>query len=158
MMRPRLPAELVFGDPAEVDAPGEYVQQLKADMDEASENLEYEKAATLRDRINSMHRLFEKQKAGFPDLNDKDVFAVYESGDEAVVQAMFVRKGELNHTERFFIKCAGESKENVLAHLLGTCRMGNDPATSVVDKYHRAHDVSNLFICDGSSFRALRVY
>ncbi len=37
-------------------------------------------------------------------------------------------------------------------HLLGTCRMGNDPATSVVDKYHRAHDVPNLFVCDGSSF------
>ena len=37
-------------------------------------------------------------------------------------------------------------------HLLGTCRMGNDPRKSVVNKYHRAHDVSNLFICDGSSF------
>lgn len=37
-------------------------------------------------------------------------------------------------------------------HLMGTCRMGNDPKTSVVDKYHRAHDVPNLFIVDGSSF------
>jgi choline dehydrogenase-like flavoprotein len=37
-------------------------------------------------------------------------------------------------------------------HLLGTCRMGNDPANSVVDKYHRTHDVQNLFLCDGSSF------
>jgi choline dehydrogenase-like flavoprotein len=37
-------------------------------------------------------------------------------------------------------------------HLLGTCRMGNDPGTSVVDKHHRTHDVRNLFICDGSSF------
>jgi len=36
-------------------------------------------------------------------------------------------------------------------HLLGTCRMGNDPKDSVVNKYHRAHDVPNLFICDGSS-------
>jgi choline dehydrogenase-like flavoprotein len=36
-------------------------------------------------------------------------------------------------------------------HLLGTCRMGNDPASSVVDKFHRSHDVPNLFICDGSS-------
>jgi choline dehydrogenase-like flavoprotein len=36
-------------------------------------------------------------------------------------------------------------------HLLGTCRMGNDPGRSVVDKYHRTHDVRNLFICDGSS-------
>ena len=38
------------------------------------------------------------------------------------------------------------------AHLLGTCRMGDDPRTSVVDRYHRTHDVRNLFICDGSSF------
>ncbi len=38
------------------------------------------------------------------------------------------------------------------AHLLGTCRMGNDPAESVIDKFHRAHDVPNLFISDGSSF------
>jgi choline dehydrogenase-like flavoprotein len=37
-------------------------------------------------------------------------------------------------------------------HLMGTCRMGNDPKKSVVDKYHRAHDVANLFIVDGSSF------
>ena len=37
-------------------------------------------------------------------------------------------------------------------HLLGTCRMGNDPASSVIDKYHRTHDVPNLFLCDGSSF------
>ena len=37
-------------------------------------------------------------------------------------------------------------------HLLGTCRMGNDPKTSVIDRNHRAHDVPNLFLCDGSSF------
>jgi len=41
--------------------------------------------------------------------------------------------------------------ETVLAHLLGTCRMGADPASSVVDPYHRSHEVPNLFICDGSS-------
>lgn len=37
------------------------------------------------------------------------------------------------------------------AHHRGTCRMGNNPKTSVVDKYHRAHDVPNLFVVDGSS-------
>jgi len=36
-------------------------------------------------------------------------------------------------------------------HLLGTCRMGSNPQSSVIDKYHRTHDVKNLFICDGSS-------
>ncbi|HEV8144753.1 MAG TPA: GMC family oxidoreductase [Bryobacteraceae bacterium] len=37
-------------------------------------------------------------------------------------------------------------------HLMGTARMGNDPQKSVVDKFHRAHDVRNLFVVDGSSF------
>lgn len=41
--------------------------------------------------------------------------------------------------------------ESVGAHLLGTCRMGEDPQRSVVDRYHRSHEVPNLFICDGSS-------
>jgi choline dehydrogenase-like flavoprotein len=36
-------------------------------------------------------------------------------------------------------------------HLLGTCRMGDDPATSVIDKHHRTHEIRNLFLCDGSS-------
>jgi choline dehydrogenase-like flavoprotein len=37
-------------------------------------------------------------------------------------------------------------------HLLGTARMGDDPEISVVDRYGRAHDVSNLYIVDGSVF------
>jgi len=37
-------------------------------------------------------------------------------------------------------------------HLLGTARMGDDPATSVVDRWGRSHDVPNLFIIGGSMF------
>lgn len=37
-------------------------------------------------------------------------------------------------------------------HLMGTCRMGNDAKTSVVNRYSRAHDVANLVIVDGSNF------
>ncbi len=37
-------------------------------------------------------------------------------------------------------------------HLLGTARMGDDPATSVVDSHCCAHDVSNLFVVDGSAY------
>lgn len=37
-------------------------------------------------------------------------------------------------------------------HLLGTARMGDDPATSVVDSYGKTHDVDNLYIADGSIF------
>ncbi len=43
------------------------------------------------------------------------------------------------------------SVQNGSAHFLGTCRMGADPRTSVINPDHRAHDVPNLFLCDGSS-------
>ncbi|HEX5227409.1 MAG TPA: GMC family oxidoreductase [Bryobacteraceae bacterium] len=48
----------------------------------------------------------------------------------------------------------GSALEDMLPsrHLMGTCRMGNDPATSVLDRNNRAHDVPNLFIADGSCF------
>ncbi|MGE5109331.1 MAG: GMC family oxidoreductase [Acidobacteriaceae bacterium] len=37
-------------------------------------------------------------------------------------------------------------------HLLGTCRMGKDPKSSVINADHQTHDVPNLFLCDGGSF------
>jgi choline dehydrogenase-like flavoprotein len=37
-------------------------------------------------------------------------------------------------------------------HLLGTARMGEDPTTSVVDRWGRSHDVPNLYVVDGSVF------
>lgn len=52
------------------------------------------------------------------------------------------------------LKTEGSYSENGQTggvHLLGTCRMGNDPATSVVDRFNRSHDVPNLFMVDGGS-------
>jgi choline dehydrogenase-like flavoprotein len=42
-------------------------------------------------------------------------------------------------------------EQQFAVHLLGTCRMGTDPKTSVINTDHRTHDVKNLFLCDGSS-------
>ncbi|APR76849.1 Glucose-methanol-choline (GMC) oxidoreductase:NAD binding site protein [Minicystis rosea] len=41
-------------------------------------------------------------------------------------------------------------QEERFAHLVGAARMGDDPRTSVVDRFGRTHDIPNLFICDGS--------
>jgi choline dehydrogenase-like flavoprotein len=35
---------------------------------------------------------------------------------------------------------------------LGTCRMGDNPKTSALNKWNQSHDVKNLFVVDGSSF------
>jgi choline dehydrogenase-like flavoprotein len=37
-------------------------------------------------------------------------------------------------------------------HEIGTCRMGDDPKTSVLNKWNQSHDIKNLFVVDGSSF------
>lgn len=54
---------------------------------------------------------------------------------------------------REILEAAGAAEVHYVdryAHLAGTCCMGTDPSTSVVDQYCRSWDVPNLFICDGS--------
>ena len=73
--------------------------------------------------------------------------------DDVRMMAFFVERArellEAAGARRVWGPPAAET--SLAAHLLGTCRMGTDPAESVVDTDHRAHDVPNLFICDGSS-------
>jgi choline dehydrogenase-like flavoprotein len=49
------------------------------------------------------------------------------------------------------IVLSGENNLN-FGHVCGTCRFGDDPATSVLDKNNRAHDISNLYVVDASFF------
>jgi choline dehydrogenase-like flavoprotein len=51
----------------------------------------------------------------------------------------------ISRTERF-------NPPGYSIHELGTCRMGDNPKTSVLNKYNQSHDIKNLFVVDGSSF------
>jgi choline dehydrogenase-like flavoprotein len=44
-----------------------------------------------------------------------------------------------------------ENPGNII-HEVGTTRMGNNPITSVTNKYQQLHDVDNVFVCDGGPF------
>ena len=53
------------------------------------------------------------------------------------------------------LKAAGGQVQYVVpdtAHLMGGCRMGNNPDTSVVNSFGQTHDIPNLFLCDASIF------
>ena len=69
-----------------------------------------------------------------------------------------IRHGLERATEAMQVACAWDIYANPVRmratgwHLLGTARMGNDPARSVVNAWGRSHDVKNLFIVDGSVF------
>lgn len=52
---------------------------------------------------------------------------------------------------RFLLLKQAENNER-LAHVCGTCRFGDDPQTSVLDRNNRAHGLSNLYVVDGSFF------
>jgi choline dehydrogenase-like flavoprotein len=65
---------------------------------------------------------------------------------------LYERALELHQAAGALKKWSFPAQEQQYAfHLLGTCRMGKDPKTSVINIDHRAHDVKNLFLCDGSS-------
>ncbi len=88
---------------------------LKAKMEEASANLEFEQAAIYRDQINTIKRIAEKQKATGNEEEDRDVIAMASSDDEAVVQVFFIRAGKMIGREHHYLSgVANESEEDVI--------------------------------------------
>jgi excinuclease ABC subunit C len=92
--------------------------KLKAEMLEASDDQNYEKAAMLRDKIKLIDQISGKQKAGFPNLNDKDVFGVWAGENIAAAQSFLVRNGKLEHAEKFYFEYAGEEDGEILSSFL----------------------------------------
>jgi len=77
---------------------------LEKEMEAAALNLEFERAAQLRDQIGGIRQVIEKQKIVSSDLGDQDVIAMARGFDEACVQIFFIRKGKLIGRENFFLK------------------------------------------------------
>ena len=84
---------------------------LKSEMKDASEKQNYERAALIRDKIQLIDKISNRQKAGFPNLKDKDAFGVFIGENLAVVQAFLVRDGKLSHAEKYYFEYAEEEGE-----------------------------------------------
>lgn len=74
---------------------GTYLTRLERQMHEAAEEMEYEKAARLRDDIGALRRAMEKNAVVLADATDADLFAVAEDELEAAVQIFHVRGGRV---------------------------------------------------------------
>lgn len=77
------------------------VSELTAEMEEAAENLEFEKAARLRDRINSIKKINEKQKVAGSDVKEQDVFAIAQAEDKFCLSVLRFFGGRLRDNEWF---------------------------------------------------------
>ena len=90
------------------------LQMLEKQMMEASEALDFERAIELRDLLNSVKQVAQKQKITASDGEDKDVIAVSTDGKEAVVQVFFVRDGRLIGREHFYLQVAPHDNRSTI--------------------------------------------
>ncbi|HZS75253.1 MAG TPA: excinuclease ABC subunit UvrC [Ktedonobacteraceae bacterium] len=88
----------------------EVLKQLEAQMAEAAENLNFEEAARIRDRIQAVERILEKQRIiSTEGQDDQDVIALASGEDETCAQVFFFRNGKLVGREYFILQGTRDS-------------------------------------------------
>lgn len=89
---------------------------LKKEMEEASESLEFEKAATIRDRIKAIEAISEKQKIITPKAGDEDYIDIYSDDKNTSIQIFFHRDGKILGREHFLIDNAAAGSKAEIIH------------------------------------------
>lgn len=91
------------------------LKDLEQKMQDASENMEFEKAIEYRELLNSVKQIAQKQKITDHSGEDRDILAVAKDAEDAVVQVFFIRGGRLIGRDHFFLRNASEeSKSQIL--------------------------------------------
>ena len=95
------------------------LDMLKQHMEEASERMEYERAAELRDRIGKIEGALEKQKIISSGFENQDVIGMASEAGRADIQALFIRNGMLLGRKDFYLDdVRGMTEEEVLSDFL----------------------------------------
>ena len=109
----------------------EYLKSLEEKMDAFSENLEFEKAAETRDRINAIKRLTDKQKVIFSGNDTKDVFALARDDEDLCFNVLRFVDGKLTKSSNYFIEL-DEDIENTRNEMLKRFYMQSDEIPKLV--------------------------
>jgi excinuclease ABC subunit C len=94
------------------------IQSLKKKMEEESEQLHFEKAARLRDQIDYIEHVIEKQKIVSSDFVDQDVIGFHRQDHTFVIHPLFVRGGKLLGGKGFTFPSKGLPDEEILSSFL----------------------------------------
>ncbi|ENK1244336.1 excinuclease ABC subunit UvrC [Clostridium sporogenes] len=90
------------------------VENFKINMKKAAENLEFEKAATLRDKINIIEKIGEKQKIILNNFDNEDYISLYTDEKDTCFQVFFLRNGKIVGREHFIIEDTFDTSYSVL--------------------------------------------
>ncbi len=112
-----------------------YLADLEIKMEEYAENLEFEKAAEVRDRMNAIKNLANKQKVIFSGTETKDVFALARDGDEICFNVLRFVNGNLAVSENYFTEL-----DDTLAHT----------RSEMIKRFYMIHDdIPKTILLDG---------
>ena len=110
------------------------IKQLTAQMEEAAENLEFERAARIRDKINAVKKMGEKQKVVANKVLDEDVIASFTDDGKVCFQVFRFEGGRLFDRESFIFD-SGDSESEYEEFLLGYYTIRNDvPKNIALDR------------------------
>lgn len=84
------------------------IREVEAKMQEASANMEFEKAIEYRELLNNVRQIAQKQKITNTDGVDKDIIALASDDTDAVVQVFFIRNGKIIGRDHFHVRVGSE--------------------------------------------------
>ena len=88
------------------------IRELEAKMNQASMEMEFEKAIEYRELLNSVKQIAQKQKMTNTDDEDKDIIAMAADDVDAVVQVFFIRGGKLIGRDHFHVRVGTDETKN----------------------------------------------
>ena len=94
------------------------IDQMRLDMEQASEDMRFEAAALIRDRIQALERLMNRQKAVTNRPEDRDVLGLVGNGSEFCLKKMEIRQGRLVGAATFFWADNGQQPAELLSAFL----------------------------------------
>jgi len=92
----------------------ELIKTLRKDMERASESLDFEKAAKIRDQIRAVERTIERQSVVSPNLEDQDVIGLAQSETQHQIVILSIRKGHLTGSRDYSLRNEGGSTSEVM--------------------------------------------
>ncbi|WP_097027302.1 excinuclease ABC subunit UvrC [Clostridium peptidivorans] len=87
------------------------LRDLEFKMEEAAESLQFEKAAAIRDKINAIKKITEKQKIITSNFENEDFISLYKDEKDVCVQVFFLREGKIVGREHFIIENSADMED-----------------------------------------------
>ncbi|MCZ7405527.1 MAG: excinuclease ABC subunit UvrC [Candidatus Methanoperedens sp.] len=108
------------------------IQSLRGDMRRFSEAQEYEAAARIRDQVNALEELSERQRVNAPGRKEQDVIAYAISGSIGSIQVFHIAQGKLKGRETFSVNTAGSDEAEVLSSFIKQHYQDIEPPQEII--------------------------